>query len=158
MEIASIGFIIISTMLIITALMMVITKNMIHSLLYMFMFVISVTAMILYMNAVFLGIAELIIYNGGIVLLLAIGISSMPEGRINRLNSKLAYTLPIIFLGITSFLLLKMPNAPGQLTLNYSDLGIYLFQNYGGLLLVLAFTAIASIFSTIYIVSKGDKL
>ena len=40
MDIGSIGFIIISLMLIATALLMVSTKNMIHSLLYMFMFVI----------------------------------------------------------------------------------------------------------------------
>lgn len=158
MDIGSIGFTIISFMLVITALFMVATKNMIHSLLYMFMFVISVTAMILYLNAVFLGIAELIIYNGGIVLLLAIGISSMPEGRVNRLNTKLAYSLPVIFLGITSFLLLKMPGGSNVSTLNYSDFGIYLFQNYGGLLLVLAFTAIASVFSTIYIISRSDRL
>ena len=37
-----------------TTILMVTTKNLIHSLLYMFMFVISVTAMILYLNAVFL--------------------------------------------------------------------------------------------------------
>ncbi len=158
MDIGSIGFTIISLMLVITALMMVLTKNMIHSLLYMFMFIISVTAMILYLNAVFLGIAELIIYNGGIVLLLAIGISSMPEGRIKRLNSKLAYFLPVIFLGVTSFLLLKMPSNSYNSTLNFSNFGVYFFQNYGGLLLVLAFTAIASIFSTIYVLSKGDNI
>ncbi|EFD92489.1 MAG: NADH-ubiquinone/plastoquinone oxidoreductase chain 6 [Candidatus Parvarchaeum acidophilus ARMAN-5] len=158
MDIGSIGFIIISLMLIATALLMVSTKNMIHSLLYMFMFVISVTAMILYLNAVFLGIAELIIYNGGIVLLLAIGISSMPEGKVNLLNRKIAYVLPVIFLGVTSFLLLKMPSGSYNSALNYSNLGVYFFQNYGGLLIVLAFTAIASAFSTIYIISKGDKL
>ncbi len=158
MDIGSIGFIIISLMLIITALLMVATRNMIHSLLYMFMFIISVTAMILYLNAVFLGVAELIIYNGGIVLLLAIGISSMPEGKINRLNSKLAYALPVVFLGVISFLLLKMPSSSYGNTLNYSTFGVYFFQNYGGLLVVLAFTAIASVFSTIYIISRGDKL
>ncbi|MCL4391551.1 hypothetical protein M1112_02540 [Candidatus Parvarchaeota archaeon] len=58
MDIGSIGFLVISALLIGTALMMVATKNLIHSLLYMFMFVISVTAMILYLNAVFLGVAE----------------------------------------------------------------------------------------------------
>lgn len=158
MDIGSIGFAVISLMLVSTAIMMVATRNMIHSLLYMFMFVISVTALILYLNAVFLGITELIIYNGGIVLLLAIGISSMPEAKINRLNSKLAYFLPIVFLAVTSFLLLKMPGNLYSQQLNYSDFGIYLFQNYGSLLVVLAFTAIASIFSTIYIMSRSDRL
>lgn len=126
--------------------------------LYMFMFVISVTAMILYLNAVFLGIAELIIYNGGIVLLLAIGISSMPEGTVKRINSKLVFSLPIIILAVTSFLLLKMPSTQYSTALNYANFGTYFFQNYAGLLLVLAFTAIASIFSTIYIISKGEKI
>ena len=137
---------------------MVVTKNLIHSLLYMFMFVISVTAMILYLNAVFLGIAELIIYNGGIVLLLAIGISSMPEGAVKKINSKLSISLPIIILAVTSFLLLKMPSVKYSAVLNYSNFGTYFFQNYAGLLLVLAFTAIASIFATVYIVSKGEKV
>ncbi|MCL4398693.1 MAG: NADH-quinone oxidoreductase subunit J [Candidatus Parvarchaeota archaeon] len=158
MDIGGIGFLIISALLIATAIMMVATKNLIHSLLYMFMFVISVTAMILYLNAVFLGIAELIIYNGGIVLLLAIGISSMPEGAVKRINSKLSFALPLIILAVTSFLLLKMPSNQYASSLNYSDFGVYLFQNYAGLLLVLAFTAIASIFSTIYIISRGEKL
>jgi NADH:ubiquinone oxidoreductase subunit 6 (subunit J) len=158
MDLGSFGFLIISVLLISTAILMVATKNLIHSLLYMFMFVISVTAMILYLNAVFLGIAELIIYNGGIVLLLAIGISSMPEGAVKRINSKLAFSLPIIILAVTSFLLLKMPSTQYAATLNYSDFGVYFFQNYAGLLLVLAFTAIASIFSTAYIISSGEKL
>lgn len=158
MDIGGIGFLIISALLIATAIMMVATKNLIHSLLYMFMFVISVTAMILYLNAVFLGIAELIIYNGGIVLLLAIGISFMPEGAVKRINSKLSFALPLIILAVTSFLLLKMPSNQYASSLNYSDFGVYLFQNYAGLLLVLAFTAIASIFSTIYIISRGEKL
>ncbi|MCL5420524.1 MAG: NADH-quinone oxidoreductase subunit J [Candidatus Parvarchaeota archaeon] len=158
MDIGSIGFLVISALLIGTALMMVATKNLIHSLLYMFMFVISVTAMILYLNAVFLGVAELIIYNGGIVLLLAIGISSMPEGKVNRINSRLVFLLPLLVLAITSFLLLKMPSAPYNSAIDYSVFGTYFFQNYGGLLLVLAFTAIASIFSTIYIISRGDEL
>ncbi|MCL4361897.1 MAG: NADH-quinone oxidoreductase subunit J [Candidatus Parvarchaeota archaeon] len=157
MDLGSIGFLIISGLLISTAILMVTTKNLIHSLLYMFMFVISVTAMILYLNAVFLGIAELIIYNGGIVLLLAIGISSMPEGTVKRINSKLAFSLPIIILAVTSFLLIKMPSTQYSSALNYADFGAYLFQNYAGLLFVLAFTAIASIFSTIYIISRGEK-
>ncbi|MCL4376617.1 NADH-quinone oxidoreductase subunit J [Candidatus Parvarchaeota archaeon] len=158
MDLGSIGFLIISGLLVSTAILMVITKNLIHSLLYMFMFVISVTAMILYLNAVFLGVAELIIYNGGIVLLLAIGISSMPEGTVKRINSKLSISLPIIILAVTSFLLLKMPSNQSSAVLNYADFGAYFFQNYAGLLLVLAFTAIASIFSTIYILSRGEKI
>ncbi len=158
MDLGSIGFLIISGLLISTAILMVFTKNLIHSLLYMFMFVISVTAMILYLNAVFLGVAELIIYNGGIVLLLAIGISSMPEGAVKRINSKLSVSLPIIILAVTSVLLLKMPSAQDFTVLNYADFGIYFFQNYAGLLLVLAFTAIASIFSTIYIISRGERI
>lgn len=157
MDLGGIGFLIISGLLIVTAILMVSTKNLIHSLLYMFMFVISVTAMILYLNAVFLGIAELIIYNGGIVLLLAIGISSMPEGVVKKINSKLAFSLPIIILAVTSFLLLKMPSSQYPNTLNYANFGVYFFQNYSGLLFVLAFTAIASIFSTIYIISRGES-
>ncbi len=158
MDLGSIGFLIISGLLIVTAILMVSTRNLIHSLLYMFMFVISVTAMILYLNAVFLGIAELIIYNGGIVLLLAIGISSMPEGAVKKINSKLAFSLPIIILAVTSFLLLKMPSSQSPNSLNYANFGAYFFQDYSGLLFVLAFTAIASIFSTIYIISRGEKI
>ncbi len=158
MDLGIIGFLIISALLISTAILMIITKNLIHSLLYMFMFVISVTAMILYLNAVFLGILELIIYNGGIVLLLAIGISSMPEGAVKRINSKLSISLPIIILAVTSFLLLKMPSTRYSTALNYANFGTYFFQNYAGLLLVLAFTAIASIFSTIYIVSRSENI
>ena len=158
MDLGTIGFLIISALLISTAMLMVSTKNLIHALLYMFMFVISVTAMILYLNAVFLGIAELIIYNGGIVLLLAIGISSMPEGTVKKINSKLSFALPVIVLAVTSFLLLKMPSSSSSSSLNYTNFGAYFFQNYAGLLLVLACTAIASIFSTIYIISKGEEV
>ncbi len=158
MDLGSIGFFIISILLVSMALMMIITRNLIHSLLYMFMFVISVTAMILYLNAVFMGIAELIVYNGGIVLLLAIGISAMPGGLVNKINLKLAIILPILVLAVISFLLLKMPSATYTTTLNYSNFGVYFFQNYAGLLLVLAFTAIASIFSTIYIISRDEKI
>lgn len=158
MDIGGIGFFVISALLISTALMMVLARNLIHSLLYMFLFVISVTAMILYLNAVFLGIAELTIYNGGIVLLLAIGISSMPEGKADRIDSKLVFFLPVSVLAVVSFLLLKMPSAPYGVTLAYQNLGVYIFQNYGGLLLVLAFTAVASIFSTVYIIERGDKI
>jgi NADH-quinone oxidoreductase subunit J len=158
MDLGTIGFLIISSLLISTAMLMVSTKNLIHALLYMFMFIISVTAIILYLNAVFLGIAELIIYNGGIVLLLAIGISSMPEGAVKKVNSKLSFALPVIVLAVTSFLLLKVPSSSHSSSLNYTNFGTYFFQNYAGLLLVLAFTAIASIFSTIYIISKGEKV
>ena len=90
--------------------------------------------------------------------MLAIGISSMPEGAVKRINSKLSISLPIIILAVTSFLLLKMPSTRYSTALNYANFGTYFFQNYAGLLLVLAFTAIASIFSTIYIVSRSENI
>ncbi len=154
MDLGTIGFYIISILLVSLAILMVSTKRLVHSILFMFMFVVIVATSLLYINAVFLSVVELIIYNGGIVLLLAIGISLLPEGIVENLNYKFVFAVPVIILALTSYLLLRFPSYTAASTLNYQTLGVYLFQNYGPLLVIIAFTALTSLISSLFIINK----
>ncbi len=156
MDIDTIGFLAISAVLVGTAIMTIESKRLVHYILFLFMFLVTVAAMFLYLNAVFLGVAELIIYNGGIVLLLAIGISIMPEGAINPIDKKYLVIIPIAILGILSFLLLNYNSVNTGAGLSYTNFGLYFFQNYAVVLAVLAVTSVASLLATIYFINKED--
>ncbi len=157
MDLGTIGFWIIAAVLVGTAVAVIESRRLVHYILFLFMFLVTVAALFLYLNAVFLGIAQLIIYNGGIVLLLTIGISLMPEGTIRPTDKKYLLAIPIITLGLLSFLLLQHGPVGSGSGPNYSDFGAYFFQNYGVLVAVLAFTAITSLITTVYFINKEDQ-
>ncbi len=157
MDLDTVGFLAISVVLVATAIMTIESKRLVHYILFLFMFLVTVAAMFLYLNAVFLGVAELIIYNGGIVLLLAIGISIMPEGAINPIDKKYLIIIPIAILGILSFLLLNYNSVNSSTGLNYANFGLYFFQNYAVVLAVLAVTSVASLLATIYFINNEDQ-
>ncbi len=156
MDIGTIGFWAISAVLAATAILTIESRKLVHSVLFLFIFLITVAAMFLYLNAVFLGIAELIIYNGGIVLLLAIGITLMPEGSISRTDRKYFIVIPVAVLAALSFLLLKANHSALGILQSYSGLGSYFFANYGIVLIFLAVTSIASLLTTVYFINKDD--
>ncbi len=79
MNLDTIGFWGISAVLIAMSLLIIESKKVVHYILFLFIFVLAVTSMFLLLNAVFLSVAELVIYNGGIVLILAVSIMLMPE-------------------------------------------------------------------------------
>ncbi|MCL4406574.1 MAG: NADH-quinone oxidoreductase subunit J [Candidatus Parvarchaeota archaeon] len=156
MDIATYGFLGISIILIVLALLVTTSKKLVHSIIFLFGFIIMMAAMFIYLDAVFLGIAELIIYNGGIVLLLAIGISLMPDGNIDSKNIKYLVMIPIAVTAVLLFL--AMVHAPGALTSPFalSGFGVYLFQNYGILLIILGITGVTALLSTIYILGVDN--
>jgi NADH-ubiquinone/plastoquinone oxidoreductase chain 6. len=154
MDIGAFGFYLISALLVSLAIAMVSTKKLVHSIIFMFMFIVMVAASLLYINSVFLSIAELIIYNGGIVLLLAIGISLLPEGVTANLNYKTVFAIPIVLLAVTSYLLIGYPSHTSTYNVGYGNLGLYLFQNFGPLLVVVAFTALTSLIAAVFILGE----
>ncbi|MCL5016906.1 MAG: NADH-quinone oxidoreductase subunit J [Candidatus Parvarchaeota archaeon] len=154
MDISTVGFFALSAVLILFAILIVMSKKLVHSLVFLFMFIISMASMFIYLNAVFLSIAELIIYNGGIVLLLAIGISLMPEGSMGRKGMKYLIFIPVAVIVLLSFLASRYPASQASSPMNYSNLGMILFQNYGIILVVLAIAGVASLLSALYIVGE----
>ncbi len=156
MDFDTIGFLAISGLLVLTAILTIESRKLVHYILFLFMFLVAVAAMFLYLNAVFLGIAELIIYNGGIVLLLAVGMSLMPEGSINPVDLKYVIVIPIVVLGILSFLLLSYSPLGVSTGLDYTNFSTQFFQSYSIVLAVLGLTAVASLLATIYFINKED--
>ncbi|MCL4399520.1 NADH-quinone oxidoreductase subunit J [Candidatus Parvarchaeota archaeon] len=151
-------FFILSGFLIFFAAFTVSSKKLVHWILFLFLFLLVVAGMFIYFNAVFLGIAELIIYNGGIVLLLAIGISLMPEESLNRSDLKYLSIIPILTLAIAAYLALFYTKSQLVQQVSYSGFGIFLFQNYSILIAVLAITAVSTLISTLYLINKEDAL
>ena len=157
MDAYTLGFFALSTLLIAISILCVASRRLVHYILFLFLFVVVVSAVFIYLNAVFLSIAELIIYNGGIVVLLAIAIFLMPEGEFSYQDRKYVFMLPLLILVFLSFLLYNSRSNPVTSSLNYSGLGYSLFVGYGPLLVVLAVTAIATLISSIYSITKEDK-
>ena len=118
MDISTVGFFALSAVLILFAILIVMSKKLVHSLVFLFMFIISMASMFIYLNAVFLSIAELIIYNGGIVLLLAIGISLMPEGSMGRKGMKYLIFIPVAVIVLLSFLASRYPASQSSSPMN----------------------------------------
>lgn len=157
MDFGAAGFWSIAAFLVAMAAATIESRRLVHYILFLFLFLVGIAALFLYLNAVFLGVAELIIYNGGIVLLLAIGISLMPEGTITRIDKKYLVIVPLVTLGLLSFLLLQYSPASGSTGPDYSLFGSYFFQTYGIVLAVLAFTSVTSLLATVYFINKEDK-
>ncbi len=151
----TLGFWSISAVLIALSILIIESKKVVHYILFLFIFVLAVTSMFLFMNAVFLSIAELIIYNGGIVLILAVSIMLMPEGSINPSSKKYIFAVPAIVLAFLIFLVLKMGQA-GTSAMNYSGFAVSFITTYGPLLIVLAITAVTAVITTIYFVNEGE--
>ncbi|MCL5101498.1 MAG: NADH-quinone oxidoreductase subunit J [Candidatus Parvarchaeota archaeon] len=157
MDLGTTGFWVIAAVLVAMAIATIESRRLVHYILFLFLFLVTVAALFLYLNAIFLGIAELIIYNGGIVLLLAIGISLMPEGSIQRDDRKYLVILPLATLALLSFTILSGMGTGSVGSLDYSGFSIYFFQTYGIIIAVLAFTAVVSLVTTIYFINKEDQ-
>ncbi len=157
MDAYTLGFFALSALLVVISMLCVASRRLVHYILFLFLFVIVVSAFFIYLNAIFLSLAELIIYNGGIVVLLAIAIFLMPEGEFSYQDKKYIFILPLLILAFLSFLLYNGRANPVTSNLNYSGLGYSLFTDYGPLLALLAITAIATLISSIYLITKEDK-
>lgn len=157
MDLNTIGFWGIAAAIVAMAIATIESRRLVHYILFLFMFLVSVAALFFYLNAIFLGIAQLIIYNGGIVLLLAIGISLMPEGTITRSDKKYLVAIPVLTLGLLSFLLLQYSPMSSASLPDYSNFSTYFFQTYGIAIIALAITSIASLMATVYFINKEDQ-
>jgi NADH-quinone oxidoreductase subunit J len=157
MDFATVGFWVLSALLIGMSLVMVLeSKRLVHYVLFLFVFLLLVAAMLILLNAVFLSIAELIVYNGGIVLLLAIGISFMPEGTVNKSDAKYLAVIPALVLVLITVILYGASNGGVNTSLDYGSLGVYLFTNYAVLLGLLGVTSVATLISALYFISEED--
>ena len=98
-------FWIIGTLMIIVSIMMVESRKLVHYITFLFIFIILTAAIFILTNAIIIGIAELIIYNGGIVVLLAISISLYPDEEIVKNKFKYIVVIPIILIVLLGLLL-----------------------------------------------------
>lgn len=155
MNLDTIGFWSISAVLIAMSIAIIESKRVVHYILFLFVFVLAVTSMFLFMNAVFMGIAELIIYNGGIVLILAVSIMLMPESTVAPVSKKYLFIVPGIILLFLIAMILHRGTAGVSIT-DYSNFAVFFITTYAPLLAVLAITALTSIITTIYFVNKGE--
>jgi NADH-quinone oxidoreductase subunit J len=155
MNLDTIGFWGISAVLIAMSLLIIESKKVVHYILFLFIFVLAVTSMFLLLNAVFLSVAELVIYNGGIVLILAVSIMLMPESTITPSSRKYIFLVPVAVLAFLVFLIFNI--GPGVVSgANYSDFAVFFITTYGPVLVVLAITAVTAIITTVYFVNRGE--
>ncbi|MCL5009427.1 MAG: NADH-quinone oxidoreductase subunit J [Candidatus Parvarchaeota archaeon] len=155
MDLSTVGFFAISALLIVFSIIIIESKKTVHYVLFLFVFVLGVSSMFLFLNAVFLSIAELIIYNGGIVLILAVSIMLMPEGTISPSGRRYILVVPAAILALLTFLVLRL-GPTGVSGTDYSGFGEFFIGNYGIVLVILAVTALTAIITTIYFINREE--
>lgn len=69
-ELSYIPFAILSLITIATAMMVIVSKDIVHSALYLIGFMISVAAFYIMLNAQFIGVVQVLVYVGGIGILI----------------------------------------------------------------------------------------
>lgn len=74
MSIDLIGFIIVAAASIVLALMMILSREIVHSALYFAGVLIGIALLFFLMNAVYVGIIQILIYVGAVVVLILFGI------------------------------------------------------------------------------------
>ncbi len=115
-----IAFIIISILIIFAATVILISKNVIYSAFLLFFIFIGVAAIFVFANADFLAVAQIMVYIGGILILIVFGVllTNKPQklkvGVPNSIltanqNLFLAIITPIIFLVGLFFIYTKVP-------------------------------------------------
>ncbi len=146
----------ISTLLILMSIAIALSRRLMHSLIFLFFFVVLVSSMFILLAFPFLGVAELIIYNGGIVVLLTVAASLIPEERLGFDRKKILIALPILMIALMLILPFGQASTTGVGQTNQPSLGIYLFSHYSLLILVAAVTLLASLMTAVYFIRSVE--
>ncbi len=81
-ELSYIPFAILSLIAIATSMMVIVSKDIVHSALYLIGFMISIAALYITLNAQFIGVVQVLVYVGaiGILILFAVMLTSRTTG------------------------------------------------------------------------------
>lgn len=155
MSIGSVLFYAFVTTAALAAIFMVFTRNVLHAALALLICLLSVSAIFIFMGAEFLAITQIMVYAGGVVVLIIFGI--MLTQRPASAQSMHQYTVPGVLLAFGFFMLLTMltqtQHAPVLSSLNQADhtrqVGMALMTEYvlpfelSGILLLISLLASA---------------
>ncbi len=148
------GFLLTALVMIIEGIAVVMSRRPMHSILFLFLLLLTAAALFIELDAVVLALAELLIYNGGITILLTLAASIEPE-EIRAPRIKPDIILPLVAAVILVFMIstYKFGNVSN---FSYTSLGTFILSGYGILLLVVMVMSIAAALSATYMISKED--
>lgn len=152
MVVSSINFYVISAIVIGAALMMVLSRNLVHSALLMVLCFAGVSGIFLLLSADFIALVQLLVYVGAISVLLVFGVMLTRKGDVGKSNLFNRYRFIgglvsiTLFLVISRFLFFKKWTEiiPGQVQLTIEQIADLLLNDYvipfeaSGILLLIA--------------------
>lgn len=159
-------FLIIAFWCLLCALLTVSVRKIMHSIVWLINMMIGIAALYVFLTAEFLGMVQLIIYAGGIMVLMLFGIMLTGKDPVYLPNEYVSwkYSLPLalllLALGIyaiydtsDAFLPDEITNAPSPLE-GLQQLGIVLFNDYWIVMIILSAILLAALIGSVYIVKR----
>jgi NADH-quinone oxidoreductase subunit J len=145
-----------------TALLSLLVRELIHTIMWVAVFFVSLSGIYFLLNAPFLGVLQLGVYAGAVTILLLFGVMVTRK----RIFSKEVATgigpfplgLALVSVVLMSVVAASLPQ-PATVVRSYdvTTLSTVLFQQYGGWLVLLGFVMLSALAGAIYLVREGRE-
>jgi len=158
------GFFIVSTILILSSLGVVISKNIFHSVLFLALMLVSTAIIYLFLGAELLAAVQILLYTGGVITLVIFAImltEKMVGDKISHTNRGIfaGFVISLVFLVIVGFTILRsfIPSRESNIDGNLlSKLGESIFTKYVLPFEVLSILLVAAIIGALVISRKEE--
>jgi NADH-quinone oxidoreductase subunit J len=159
----NIGFGIIAAVMIVGALRVVTSKNVVHAALSLVMVLAGAAAQYLLLSAEFVAVTQVLVYVGAVMVLFLFGVmlTRAKLGKdvdLNNTNFRLGIPVALLMLGVMSYVLIdgwhatKLPSADGQVQL--ADVSDSIFKPYLLPFWALSFVLLAAVIGAIVLARK----
>ncbi|MFX0116970.1 MAG: NADH-quinone oxidoreductase subunit J [Candidatus Hodarchaeota archaeon] len=160
-------FLIIACWCLLCSILTIFAKKIMHSIVWLINLMVGVAALYVYLTAEFLGMVQLIVYAGGIMVLMLFGIMltgkdpSYPPSEYVSWKQSLPLALILFVTGIYAILSTSEALLPEKIIGDapdsheaFSTLAISLFNDYWIVLLILGLILLATLIGSVYLVKR----
>ena len=162
MSIDQLAFLVLAAIAIVTALAALLVRDLVHTILWISVFFVSLSGIYFLLQAQFLGVLQLGVYAGAVTILLLFGVMVTRKRIFSREAATGIGPVPLALALLTIVILVtvasELPQAPVPIHVySATDLSQNLFGLNGGWLLLLGLTMLSALGGAIYLVREGRE-
>ena len=162
MSLEELAFLALAVVALVTALASLLVRELVHTILWVSVFFVDLSAVYFLLNAPFLGVLQLGVYAGAVTVLLLFGIMVTRKRIFSREAATGIGPVPLALAAVTFVFLVAVigefpENAVAVTTYDPAALSGALFGQYGPWLLLLGIIMLASVSGAIYLVREGRE-
>ncbi len=159
---ATIAFAVLAGVAVLTAVAALLVRELVHTILWIALFFVDLSAIYFLLEAPFLGVLQLGVYAGAVTVLLLFGIMVTRKRIFSREAATGLGPAPVALALLTFVFVVaavgELPSGPSALQVYApSDLSAALFGTYGPWVLILGIIMLTSVSGAIYLVREGRE-